>query len=91
MNWSSETPSSAANNCGALNGGFENTIRATGVSCPNARAVVHKWHRKAVTQGEGPGTKYVKSFYCVSRATDPEHVRVSCADGTNKIRFYAGP
>jgi hypothetical protein len=84
-------PTSAATACGNVNGGFENTIRATGVSCSDARAVVRKWHRKAVKQAEGPETKYVGSFYCASRPTDPEHVKVNCASGTKKVRFFAGP
>ena len=83
--------SSASSSCGAVNGGFENTIRATGVTCSTARSVVRKWHHRAVTQGQGPGTKYVGSYYCVSRATDPEHVAVACASGTKHIRFFAGP
>ena len=83
--------SSASSSCGAVNGGFENTIRATNVSCSTARAVVRKWHHKAVTLGQGPGTKYVGSYYCRSHGTDPEHVAVACASGTRHIRFFAGP
>ena len=81
----------AANSCGTLNGGFENTITASGVSCTTAKALVRRWHKKAVTQSQGPGTKYVGSWYCVSHATDPEHVKVNCSYGTRKVRFYAGP
>ena len=84
-------PASGATACGALHGGFEHTITATGVSCTTARDLVRRWHRRAVTQGQGPGTKYVGSWYCASRPTDPEHVRVSCARGTRKVRFSAGP
>jgi hypothetical protein len=82
----------ATNVCADLHGGFETDITAVGISCPAARAVVRKWHRKAVDQGEGPGgTKYVGSFTCRSFAGDPEHVHVRCANGKKKIRFYAGP
>jgi hypothetical protein len=83
--------SASAASCGELNGGFENTIRTEGVGCTDARDIVRRWHRKAVGRGEGPGTKYVGTFYCVSRATGPAHVRVSCADRKRKIRFNAGP
>lgn len=83
--------SSATSSCGAINGGFENTIRASNVSCASARKLVRRWHAKAVTQGQGPGTKYVGSYYCPSRATDPEHVKVNCAYGTHKVSFFAGP
>lgn len=80
-----------AASCGNLNGGFETRITTVGVNCGTAHAVIRRWHRKAVGNGEGPGSKYVFSFFCVSRATGPEHVRVNCADGARKIRFYAGP
>ena len=85
--------SPAASSCGAVNGGFENTIKASGVSCTKAKSIVKKWHVKAVDQGQGPGgTKYVGMFTCISHgAGDPEHVVVNCADGTKKIRFFAGP
>jgi hypothetical protein len=77
--------------CGAVNGGFENTIRAVGVSCTKARSVARKWHTKAVDQGQGPGRKYVGSYLCTSHSTDAEHVKVSCAYGARKVRFFAGP
>jgi hypothetical protein len=82
----------STNVCADVHGGFETDITAVGVSCPAARTIVRKWHRKAVNQGEGPGgTKYVGSYTCLSFAGDPEHVHVRCADGKKKIRFYAGP
>jgi hypothetical protein len=81
----------ATNVCADLHGGFETDITAVGISCPNALDVVRKWHRKAVGQGQGPGTKYVGSFYCLSFASDPEHVHVRCSAGKKKIRFFAGP
>lgn len=87
-------PAGAANAgtpCADLNGGFETDIYAIGISCPAAHKVVRKWHRKAVDQGQGGGTKYVGDFYCLSFDGDPEHVQVRCADGRRKIRFYAGP
>jgi hypothetical protein len=77
--------------CADLNGGFETDIYAVNISCPAALKVVRKWHRKAVNQGQGPGDKYVGSFYCRSFGTDPEHVQVRCSAGKRKIRFYAGP
>ncbi len=84
--------SGAAANCGAVNGGFENTIRATNVGCQSARRTVRKWHNKAVNQGQGPyGVKYVGSYVCRARSTNPEHVKVNCANGTKKISFFAGP
>ena len=82
----------AASSCGAVNGGFENTIRATNVSCASARKTVRKWHKKAVNQGNGPyGVRYVGSYQCHSRTTDPEHVKVNCAAGNKHISFFAGP
>ena len=81
----------AASSCGAVNGGFENTIRAKNVSCSAARKLVKRWHNKAVTQSQGPGSKYVGSYWCLSRATDPEHVKVSCANGSHHVSFFAGP
>ena len=84
-------PAEAATSCGAVNGGFENTIRATDISCTPARKLVRRWHRRAVKNGEGPGNKYVGSYYCTSRSTDPEHVKVTCKYGTHKVTFFAGP
>jgi hypothetical protein len=81
----------AATSCGTLNGGFENTITASGVNCSTAKTLIRKWHKRAVDQGQGPGTKYVGSWYCVSHPTDPEHVKVNCAMGKDKVRFFAGP
>jgi hypothetical protein len=84
--------SAAASSCGAVNGGFENTIRATNVSCGAAKKIVRRWHKKAVDEGKGPyGVKYVGTYACTSRTTDPEHVKVNCANGTKKISFFAGP
>ncbi|MFL5845539.1 MAG: hypothetical protein ACJ762_12680 [Solirubrobacteraceae bacterium] len=83
--------SSATTGCGAINGGFENTIRTANVDCATARALVRRWHVKAVKQSQGPGTKYVGDFYCPSHATDPEHVKVNCANGKKKISWFAGP
>src|SRR5688500_12468059 len=77
--------------CADLHGGFETDIYATGIGCPDARAVVRKWHRKAVTQGQGPGDKYVGDFACRSFPEGDQHVNVRCADGKRKIRFFAGP
>lgn len=83
---------SAASSCGTVNGGFENTIKATGVSCTNARALVRRWHKKAVGEARGPyGVRYVGTYACHSYETDPEHVKVYCADHTKKISFFAGP
>jgi hypothetical protein len=85
-------PASASSMCADLNGGFETDIRATNVSCTKARAVVKRWHHKAVNEGKGPVTMYVNSYWCKSRsAGDPEHVLVACADHKKKITFYAGP
>jgi hypothetical protein len=81
----------AATSCGAINGGFENTIRATNIACKPARKLVRRWHNKAVTQSQGPGNKTVGSYTCRSRATDPEHVKVTCTYGTHKVTFFAGP
>ena len=74
-----------------VNGGFENTIRATDITCKSARKLVRRWHNKSVTQGQGGGTKYVGSYYCKSRNTDPEHVKVTCTYGTHRVTFFAGP
>ena len=84
-------PAQAATGCGAVNGGFENTIRATNITCQSARKLVRRWHRQAVTGGRGGVTQYVGSYYCRARETDPEHVKVTCTYGDHRVTFFAGP
>ena len=84
-------PAEAATGCGAVNHGFEHTIRASNITCTSARKLVRRWHTKAVTNGDGPGSKFVGSYSCRSRSTDPEHVKVTCTYRTHRVTFFAGP
>lgn len=84
-------PAEGATSCGAVNGGFENTIKATNITCKPARKLVRRWHRQAVTQGMGAGSQFVGSYSCRSRPTDAEHVKVTCTYGSHRVTFFAGP
>jgi hypothetical protein len=84
----------AKTSCGRLHGGFESHIVSYSLGCTVARKIVNDWHRKAVTNGQGPGNKIVGDFKCKSKATDPEHVNVTCThkEFTNqRVTFFAGP
>jgi hypothetical protein len=77
--------------CGEVNGGFEYKIRAEGVTCAVARRTAKRWHAKAV--GAPLGRSYIGNFMCLATAREGfgEHVRVRCANGEQKVRFFAGP
>jgi hypothetical protein len=81
----------SAASCGAVNSGFENTIRTTNLSCSKGRSIARRWHDKALAKGPY-GTKYVGSFRCTSQPLDDqEHVKVRCAYNSHKVTFFAGP
>ena len=85
---------STSRSCGRLHQGGENHIVASDLTCSIARKIVNQWHAKAVTQSQGPGNKTVGDFRCVSRKTDPEHVKVKCTHKEFKnqwVTFHAGP
>jgi hypothetical protein len=79
--------------CGDADSGFEHGISARGVTCTKARAVARQWHAKAAGVQRSPKrTLRFGAFTCAGRnGADVEHYRITCAHGTQTIRFVAGP
>jgi hypothetical protein len=80
--------------CSPMHGGFENHIRSYNLKCDAAHKIVNRWHRKAVTKGQGPGNKTVGDFRCKSKSLDAEHVAVTCTHkefSQQYVKFHAGP
>src|SRR5205823_2215447 len=74
--------------CSPLHGGFETHIKAYGtLTCRIAHKIVNEWHYRAVTKGQGPGNKNVGDFRCRSKATDAEHVNVTCRHKENQGQY----